>query len=398
MAFENINWFAPAQSETNQAAQFQQLLGNAILSYQKGQEMDLKRRQLEMEGVDVSKVAENELMRTFMGMPPTQRGQGAIAAMQQLSVPQIFTDIAGRQVQIPGKWGNLSGITGRPTPSPNVLQSLPQNIDYSSVQPVDLNAQYGGNVDMSMRRPLTAKMAGGEAGIDMDRINQAGVDNVNRLNTTADNINPVYPPDNPNVEQKANEQFWIEKNKAMIDKERQQQKATRPLFKPAEGYEPSDKDITTMTDLTVSKNVLDQLLDEYITKVKTYGVSVEGTKGQKKIDTTLGQIRMQIKNLEQLGALQAPDIQAMNEMLGSATIGWQDIINPVSGYTQLTEGKKIAVNAANEFKQYIDKVYSAQAQTRGFELIGQNKNVSNKNTEQPQKKRRAFNPQTGRLE
>lgn len=56
-----------------------------------------------------------------------------------------------------------------------------------------------------------------------------------------------------------------------------------------------------MTDLVVSKTMLNGLIDDYKSAVNKYGVSVKGTEGAMAIDRAAGKIRMQVKNLEQLG-------------------------------------------------------------------------------------------------
>lgn len=116
MAFENINWSGPAKARQAEQAQFQDMLGNAIKSYQQGKELDLKRRQMEMEGIDVQKVAENALVKQNMGMPLTSKEQAAIQTMGQIGRPQIYTDSFGQQVVQPSPWAALTGGSQAPTP------------------------------------------------------------------------------------------------------------------------------------------------------------------------------------------------------------------------------------------------------------------------------------------
>lgn len=51
----------------------------------------------------------------------------------------------------------------------------------------------------------------------------------------------------------------------------------------------------------------------------------------------------------------------MNEMLGSAVLSIGDVANPISGYTQIKRGDKIANKAMDEFKTYVNKTIDAQA-------------------------------------
>jgi len=188
MAFENINWMAPAQAKQLEQAQFQDMLGKAISSYQQGKELDLKRRQMEMEGIDVQKVAENALVKQNMGMELTAKEQAAIQTMGQIGRPQVYTDSFGQQVVQPSPWASL---TGTPSPMPQGGNGQFAGMVGGDMPPItqdQFNAPYPSQGKTPLGLPLTADMVGGEAGIDMNRINAARVENANRVNSPAPDL------------------------------------------------------------------------------------------------------------------------------------------------------------------------------------------------------------------
>lgn len=159
MAFENINWGMPVQAKANEAANFQSMIGQAIASYQAGQERDIKRRQLEMEGVNVEKVAENALLKQNMGMPLTPKEQAAIQTMGQIGRPQVYTDAYGQQVVQPSPWSSLGMPQAQAQPrGAGAPMAAPGDEIYGGIPPVDLNMpiQSGGKTPLG--QPLNQNM------------------------------------------------------------------------------------------------------------------------------------------------------------------------------------------------------------------------------------------------
>lgn len=159
MAFENINWGMPVQAKMNDAANFQSMIGQAIASYQAGQERDIKRRQLEMEGVNVEKVAENALLKQNMGMPLTPKEQAAIQTMGQIGRPQIYTDSYGQQVVQPSPWASLGLSQPQPQPMGTMRPTqAPGDEIYGGIAPVDLNMPIQSNGKTPLGPPLNQNM------------------------------------------------------------------------------------------------------------------------------------------------------------------------------------------------------------------------------------------------
>lgn len=126
MAFENvfgnIDWGLPARQAVADRAYFAQMLGSAIQQQQFKQKMDLEKRKMEQKGdVDVSKLAENALLKRNMGMTLSHQEEAAIQTMGQTQRPQIYTDPLTQQLVIrPSPWSSLTGGSQfTPAVSPN---------------------------------------------------------------------------------------------------------------------------------------------------------------------------------------------------------------------------------------------------------------------------------------
>lgn len=131
MAFENVfgnvDFGLPVRAANADRQHFAQMLGLGLQQAQFQQQMDMKKRQMEQSGVDVSKVAENALLKRNMGMPLDAKEEAAIATMGQTQRPQIYTDPLTQQTVVrPSPWSGLSAGT----------QEIPQAMPQPMSQPM----------------------------------------------------------------------------------------------------------------------------------------------------------------------------------------------------------------------------------------------------------------------
>jgi hypothetical protein len=369
MAFENvfgnIDFQAGNKSARADQQQMMQQVGMALGQYNQGKERDLRERQLGQQqeaaqakqAGNFKQIAMEELNRINQGGSPTEQGQAAIQVMQQTTSDQIYPDaITGQMVRKPSAWDAI-GMSGQQQPN------------YGAAQPAGVNTLFPPQNAMANAMGIPQLPAEAVGGLPPEP---------SLPQNTQDGFTPTELPafmkgtrggELKQYEEQVKDVSGARKD--MRDMEKKFKEAKRPEFEPMEGFTPSADDTKSMTKITVSKNMLDGLIDDYTAAIGQKGAYVSGTKRAKSIDRVAGKIRMQVKNLEELGALQEPDIKAMDEMLGSAVLTAGDAINPISGYTQIREGGNIAVQSMKEFKEYVNDTQRTQAKARGFKIKGE---------------------------
>lgn len=397
MAFENvfgnIDFQAPTRARQAEAAQFQQLLGNAIQGFQEQKryedQMELKKAQIEAKQnqFNLGEGAEKALYKQKLGMELTPEDIAMIEAQAQIAPPVYGNDAFGNPIARPSGWGNVSV---------DRTQGIVPEVGASRI---DHPPAVGG---------ATMAMDGEFAPYDQINDDYAAPVNAPLQLLTTENLNSANVPFNPpqdivsddvykapaefgakgkmmeeKSKQKAQEQKVSGALKEKQEIEKAMRESKRPLFEPVENFTPTPADVKKMSDLTVSHKMLSGLVTDYknaIKKMEGEGGEIAGTKKAQELERIGGKINMQVKNLEELGALQEPDIRAMKAMLGSAVVSFGDLTNPVGAFTQVKAGKKIASKSMDEFKSYIDNVLVNNAETRGFRL---NESKFNFNNERP---------------
>lgn len=141
MPYENINWFAPAQARQQEAARFQEMIGQGIARAERAQDRELKRRQLEQKAAsDYKQVAMDELNRIALGGQPTERGQAAISVMQQTSAPQVYPDpVTGQMITRPSPWDSINA------PQQGDFSNTSQQGNFSNLLGAVIKQESGGN-------------------------------------------------------------------------------------------------------------------------------------------------------------------------------------------------------------------------------------------------------------
>lgn len=408
MAFESINWFAPVQAQQQQQAQFADMIGKGIQAGQRREELDLKRRQLESKAneLDLDKLADTAAIKFRMGIPLNDKERAAAEVKAITSQPVVYTDAYGNQVVQPsgrreiansmglnlggspmvggiseaGAFGGSPTIGGATMATPSEEAQI--NDMMGSPAPIpspetrlsvnDLSAPMNEYIE-----PIPPQMLEGAppVGSFPNDPRVGAVQGQDVVSTDTYQAPAKFGAKGEIMQEQSKQKLQDEIVKGAVKEkqeiEKRMREAKRPDFEPLEGITPSNDDVKAMTDIVISQKMLKPLIKDYTTAVKKYGVSVEGSRGAKVLDRISGKIRMQVKNLEQLGALQQPDIEAMNEMLGSAVFSMGDVANPISGFSQIKAGKDIAINSLNEFDTYIDNTVQSQARARGFKLKGQ---------------------------
>lgn len=375
MAFENINWGMPVQAKMNEAANFQSMIGQAIASYQANQERDIKRRQLEMEGVNVEKVAENALLKQNMGMPLTPKEQAAIQTMGQIGRPQIYMDSYGQQVVQPSPWASLGLSQGQLQPIGAMRPSQAQgDAIYGEIPPVDLNAPIQSNGKTPLGPPLNQNMI-----LGMETLPPVAPKMpANEMPNLKVDGPLAGTPRGALMEAEALLKLKGEKAKANVDVEKQKKLSAIPELKIKEGYAPSDTEKKEMVKIKAAYDQLVPMFETYGKTIAKYGTPVAGTKSAKDLEGQAANIRMTLKELEGLGALQAPDIKAMEEMMGSPILfsgSLGDLAsNPIesvtSTYSKATKGAQIGLQSTQRMKEYLYNKLKTQAEARGYEIKG----------------------------
>lgn len=377
MAFENtygnIDFQSGNKMKMAQQDQFARSLAQGMQQYNIQQDREMKMSQLEAQkqaaqakaASNYKQVAMDELNRISQGGAPTEQGQAAIKVMQQTTADKVYTDPMGNVVKQPNPW---TGAGQAPQQIPIFQGRSPSAIP----------------LDRALNVPqVTEQELYGDIQAPQGRVAPPTPADSPFADVTA--VEPTIGSDEGRKRFEAGKKYGALGEKKELDvsadvfkselKRSMQieddiRKAKRPSFQAKEGFTPSADDVKSMTKIMTSKKMLTGLIEDYKGSVKTHGVSVEGTKGAKEIGRVAGKIRMQVKNLEELGALQEPDIKAMDEMLGSAILSGGDVLNPISGYTQIKEGDAIALDSMNEFGSYINNIVDAQAESRGFDIMG----------------------------
>lgn len=123
-----------------------------------------------------------------------------------------------------------------------------------------------------------------------------------------------------------------------------------------EGVTPVSKDVEKVKAAKLSHGKLQDLVDDLKTLTdKTSGVPILGMKLAKDIDNTMAQIQLEAKNLYELGALQAPDIELINRML----------VDPSSLSAKVMTTGEIK-DSLDTFKNRLSDAYGAALSVRGY--------------------------------
>lgn len=118
MAFENVfgnvDFRLPVQAAQQQQATFLDAIGKGVAAYERGQERDLRRRQLEAKQgeFDLNNAAVNAAMKLELGQELTPQERAALDVKAKTSSPRVYTDQLGNQVVQPSGWANFAGMTG----------------------------------------------------------------------------------------------------------------------------------------------------------------------------------------------------------------------------------------------------------------------------------------------
>lgn len=134
-----------------------------------------------------------------------------------------------------------------------------------------------------------------------------------------------------------------------------------------EGANPTPADAKKVKEGIEAKAVLDDLMKQYLEKTKKYGLeSSTGKQGGLMLQLAWS-IKMQVKKVEELGALQEADLKALEQMIGSSVAeGFVGNINAAfNPYTKVTM-KGRAVSQIEAFQNYLDNQYDSILKTRGY--------------------------------
>ncbi len=133
-----------------------------------------------------------------------------------------------------------------------------------------------------------------------------------------------------------------------------------------DGARPTADDAKVMKSAKQAYTQLQTLLPEYQNLVSEYGSEIKGSGGANKIEQKQAQIALQVKNLEDLGALQEQDRQIINDMMVSPVKeGILSAINPLRGLPFVGDKAK-ATAGAEDFAKYLDDRYQTALKTRGY--------------------------------
>jgi len=128
------------------------------------------------------------------------------------------------------------------------------------------------------------------------------------------------------------------------------------------GSTPTAEDAKAVKTVLQAKKQLDVLTDQYRELISQYGTESDGTVAADQMKQKAAQITLQMKNLEELGALQEPDRKIIEDMLGSPVLtGWEKY-NP---YKRMT-GKESALSRVDDFQNYINDRQNNALTTRGY--------------------------------
>ena len=132
---------------------------------------------------------------------------------------------------------------------------------------------------------------------------------------------------------------------------------TVPGFDIVEGQRPTATDAKKMKEGNQAKKIISDQLIEYKKLVEKHGSETFGGSASNKMSQRLKIIQLNAKNLEELGALQAPDIEILEKMLPDAT----DFLGSFNPYRKenVLDGLKI-------YEEYIDDRLNKTAETRGY--------------------------------
>lgn len=140
----------------------------------------------------------------------------------------------------------------------------------------------------------------------------------------------------------------------------------------APGAKPTKEDANTVKNVVQAKRQLDTLLGEYASMVDKFGYEPEGSNDAKDLGQKEAQIQLQMKTLEDLGALQAPDIEILARMMGSPVMKREGIdnfiplplaaIHPYKAFTTRDRSK----SRVSDFRNYLDGRIDSVLKTRGY--------------------------------
>lgn len=133
----------------------------------------------------------------------------------------------------------------------------------------------------------------------------------------------------------------------------------------APGSRPTADDAKGVKTVKQAYTQLQTLIPEYKSLVDKYGSEIDGSGAAKILEQKQAQIALQVKNLEELGALQEADRQIINDMLGSPvrkdTLPILGRLNP----TRLLD-KGRSLKGIDGFDTYIKDRYTTALDTRGY--------------------------------
>lgn len=151
-------------------------------------------------------------------------------------------------------------------------------------------------------------------------------------------------------------------------------KITVPGYDIAPGASPTPADANIMKVSVQAKKSLDTLIKEFSNMIDKYGAETKGSPEAILMDQKQAQINMQLKNLEDLGALQAPDIEILRDMVGSSvkpnTMFMGNLAHLPRKFIHPTT-KTTAKRQMVEFKKYMEQRFNATLSTRGYVAKGE---------------------------
>ncbi|WP_181708715.1 hypothetical protein [Chthonobacter rhizosphaerae] len=137
----------------------------------------------------------------------------------------------------------------------------------------------------------------------------------------------------------------------------------------AEGATPTKDDAAAVKTVRQAYIQLQTLIPEYRGLVEEYGSEIEGSGAANLLQQKQAQIALQVKNLEELGALQEADRAVINDMLGSpvrkpSPYGL-DTLNPLRGLPWIGD-KDRSLRQIESFDKYIKDRYDTALSNRGY--------------------------------
>lgn len=108
MAFENINWGAPAQSRQFEQAQFSDMLGRIVQQQNFEKELELRKQQIENKGQSLESKAQSAAQEIAMTGTTSPEGRAALTAWQAFQRP-VFNPATQEYMGAPNVLQSLTG-------------------------------------------------------------------------------------------------------------------------------------------------------------------------------------------------------------------------------------------------------------------------------------------------